>query len=61
MSKVVETGLIVKQETKFDKIRKLIYQIFFREEYLLDMEMENLIKIHRPNPKDIIIPREIRN
>lgn len=61
MSKVVETGLIVKQETKFDKVRKLIYQIFFREEYLLDMEMENLIKIHRPNPKDIIIPREIRN
>lgn len=60
MSKVVETGLIVKQETKFDKIRKLIYQIFFREEYLLDMEMENLIKIHRPNPKDIIIPREIK-
>ena len=60
MSKVVETSLIIKQETKFDKIRKIIYQIFFREEYLLDMQIENLIKIHRPNPKDIIIPREIR-
>lgn len=60
MSKIVETGLILKQETKFDKIRKLIYQIFFKEEYRLDMEIEKLINIHRPNPKDIIIPREIR-
>lgn len=60
MSKIAETSLIIKQETKFDKIRKLIYQIFFREEYLLDMEIENLIKIQRPNPKDIIIPREIK-
>lgn len=61
MSKMVETSLIIKQEKKFDKIRKIIYQIFFREEYLLDMEIQNLIKIHRPNPKDIIIPKEIKS
>ncbi len=59
MSKVIGTSLVIKQETKFDKIRKRIYQIFFPEEYLLEMELENLIKIHRPNTKNIIIPREI--
>ena len=59
MSKILETSLIVRKETKFDKIRKIIYQIFFPKEYLLDMELENLVKIHRPNPKKIVIPREI--
>ena len=59
MSKVLETSLVVRKETKFDKIRKIIYQIFFPKEYLLDMELENLVKIHRPNPKKIVIPKEI--
>ena len=32
MSKILETkSLVIKQETKFDKIIKAIYQIFFRE------------------------------
>lgn len=60
MSKILETSLVIKQETKFDKIRKIVYRIFFKEEYLLDMELENLTKVHRPNPKKIIIPREIK-
>lgn len=61
MSKILETSLVVKKETKFDKIRKIIYQIFFREEYLLDMELKNIIKINRPNPEKIVIPREIKS
>ena len=59
MSKIVETSLVVKKETKFDKIRKIIYQIFFQEEYLLDMELKNILKINRPNPEKIVIPREM--
>lgn len=59
MSKILETSLVVKKETKFDKIRKIIYQIFFQEEYLLDMELKNIIKINRPNPEKIVIPREM--
>ncbi len=59
MSKILETSLVVRKETKFDKIRKIIYQVFFPEEYLLDMELENLMKVHRPNPKKIIIPKEV--
>jgi hypothetical protein len=60
MSKILETGLIVKKESNFDKIRKSIYQIFFRKEYLLEMEINNITKINRPKPSDIIIPKEIK-
>lgn len=61
MSKILETSLVVKKETKFDKIRKIIYQIFFQEEYLLDMELKNILKINRPNPEKIVVPREIKS
>ena len=61
MSKILETSLIIKKETKFDKIIKTIYQIFFQEEYLLDMELKNIMQLSRPNPKNIIIPREIKS
>ena len=30
MSKVTETSLIIKKETKFDKIRKTLFMMFFR-------------------------------
>ena len=59
MSKVLETGLIVRKESNFEKIRKSIYQIFFRKEYLLEMEINNITRINRPNPKDIVIPKEM--
>ena len=61
MSKIIETSLIIKKETKFDKIRNTIYQIFFQQEYLLDMELKNIMLRKRPNPKNIIIPREIKS
>ena len=61
MSKILETSLIIKKETKFEKVRKTIYQIFFQQEYLLDMELKNIMLRKRPNPKNIIIPREIKS
>lgn len=61
MSKVLETGLIIKRESNFEKIRKSIYQIFFRKEYLLEMEINNIIKVNKPNQKNIVIPREIKS
>ena len=60
MSKVLETGLKVRKESNFEKIRKSIYQIFFRKEYLLEMEINNITKVNKPNPKNIVIPREIK-
>lgn len=60
MSKVLETGLIIRKESNFDKIRKSLYQIFFRKEYLLEMEINNITKVNRPDPNNIVIPKEIK-
>ncbi len=60
MSKEIETSLIIRKETNFDKIRKIIYQIFFKEEYLLNMKINHIIKTNKPNPKNIVIPKEIK-
>ncbi len=57
---IKEKSLVIKKQTQFDKIREVIYQIFFNEEYLLEMELKNLLKINRPNPKKIVIPKEIK-
>lgn len=57
---IKEKSLVIKKETQFDKIRKGIYQIFFNEEYLLEMELKSLLKINRPNPEKIVIPKEIK-
>lgn len=60
MSKVLETGLIIRKESNFEKIRKSLYRIFFKKEYFLEMELNNITQIHRPNPKNIVIPKEIK-
>ena len=57
---IKEKSLVIKKQTQFDKIREVIYQIIFNEEYLLEMELKNLLKINRPNPKKIVIPKEIK-
>ena len=55
----METGLIVRKETKFEKIRKLLMRIFFKEEYFLEAELENLLQKRKVNTSKIVIPREI--
>ena len=54
----LETGLIVVKETKFDKIRKYLISIFFKNEQKMIIEFEELMHINRP--KNIIIPKEIK-
>ena len=60
MSKVIETGLILRKESNIEKLRKTLYRIFFKEEYFLEMEINNIIKSNKTNPKNIVIPREIK-
>lgn len=55
----MQTGLIIRKETKFDKIRKLLNRIFFKEEYFLEMQLEELLKKRSVNTSKIVIPREI--
>lgn len=59
MSKVVETSLVLRKETKFDKLRKNLFMMFFREEYLLMQRIDELITPKRINTSKIIIPKEI--
>lgn len=55
----MQTGLIVKKETKFDKIRNLLNRIFFKEEYFLEEELKGLLQKRSINTSKIIIPKEI--
>ncbi len=55
----METGLIIKKETKFDKIRKLLTRIFFKEEYFLEEELRGLLQKRSINTSKIVIPKEI--
>ncbi len=55
----METGLIVRKETKVDQIRKLLNRIFFKEEYFLEMQLKELLQKKSVNTSKIVIPKEI--
>ena len=55
----LETRLIIRKESKFDKIRKRLLMIFFKDEYFLMEQFNELIRPKRIKPKNIIIPKEI--
>ena len=55
----MQTGLVVKKENKFDKIRNLLNRIFFKEEYFLEAELKKLLQKRSINTSKIIIPKEI--
>ena len=55
----METGLIVRKETKVDQIRKLLNRIFFKEEYFLEMQLKELLQKNSVNTSKIVIPKEI--
>ena len=57
--KKMETGLIVIKHTKFDKIRRGLLMFFFFLYYKIFENYQRLIEINRP--KNIIIPKEIKN
>ena len=59
MSKKLELGLVVKKEAKFEKVRKVLIRIFFAEQYFIEQDFENLIKIRKIDTSKIIIPKEI--
>ena len=55
----METGLIVIKQTKFDKIRRGLLMFFYGKDYKIFEKYQQLIKINRP--KNIIIPKEIKD
>lgn len=62
MSKNIETSLIIRKETKFDKIREILLKIFLYKNDEIEMikKLNNLLyNSNKPKGK-IIIPKEIR-
>lgn len=59
MFNITETSLIIRKETRFDKIRKSICMLFFGQEYRMLQEIEDLLMPKRKNKGKIVIPNEI--
>ncbi len=59
MSKIIETSLIIRKETVFDKIRQSLLKRFYKNEYNLIKRVDNLMTPKRMKIKDVIIPQEI--
>lgn len=55
----MQTGLIIRKENKFEKIRNLLNRIFFKEEYFLEAQLEELLRKESVNTSKIVIPKEI--
>ena len=60
MKKIVETSLVIKKETKFDKIHDALFSLFFHEKYEMIQKLDKLLEVKRVEPSKIIIPKEIK-
>lgn len=60
MGNLVETSLIIKKETIFDKIRKNLFLFIYQKDYQTIQKLEQLMKPKRPKSNSqIIIPKEM--
>lgn len=60
MSKVIETSLVIRKETIYDKMRNALFLFINRKDAQMIQRFDELIKPKRPNQNSkIIIPREI--
>ncbi len=60
MKRIIETSLVIKKETKFDKIRDALFNLFFHEEYEMMHRLDELLKVKKVETNKIVIPKEIK-
>lgn len=61
MSNLLETSLVIKKETVYDKIRKSLFLLVYGKDYQMMQRLDELMKPKRPHSSSvIIIPKEIR-
>lgn len=60
MKRIVETSLVIKKETKFDKIRDALFNLFFHKEYEMMHRLDELLKVKKVETNKIVIPKEIK-
>lgn len=56
----METSLIVRKESKFNKIIKVLNRIFFKEAYYLEEQLDERFTPKSVNLSRIVIPKEIK-
>lgn len=60
MANRIETGLIVRKETIYDKMRKHLLYLVYGKDYPIIQRLDALMKPKRPKQNTIIIPKEMR-
>lgn len=55
----MQTSLVIKKESKFDKVKKRLLMFFLKEQYFMMQELDLLTKPKRPQRQNIIIPKEM--
>ena len=58
--KVVEKSLIIRKESSFDKVRRALVMMFFREEYEVERKLDELMNYKKVDVSKIVIPKEIK-
>lgn len=58
--KVVEKSLVIRKENPFDKLRRTLVMMFFREEYEVERKLDELMNYKKVDVSKIVIPKEIK-
>ncbi len=58
--KVVEKSLVIRKENPFDKVRRALVMMFFREEYEVERKLDELMNYKKVDVSKIVIPKEIK-
>lgn len=60
MANLIESSLVIRKESIYDRIRKNLCILIYRRDYLMMQRLDELMKTKRPNPgSKIVIPKEI--
>lgn len=60
MTNLIETSLVIRKETIYDKIRKSLFSLLNRKDYQMMQRLDILMKPKRPKAgSKIVIPKEI--
>ena len=58
--KVIEKSLVIRKENPFDKVRRALVMMFFREEYEVERKLDGLMNYKKVDVSKIVIPKEIK-
>ena len=58
--KVIEKSLVIRKETPFDKVRRALVMMFFKEEYEIERKLDEIVNYKRVDVSKIVIPKEIK-